>query len=111
MVTFLWGALAGSTLVCLVAISMIELRARKEKKAEEEEQKQVDWLVWKANVHDRINNLRADFTKNAAENGTSISILTARTSNIIPYVDACIERHEAAFHAPKSTKGDKKRRK
>ena len=79
-----------------------------EKHKEKKEKNRMAWIEWRSTVHARINLLRDDFTKSAGSHETAIAILTARTDNFLRYMDASIAAHEQAFHAPKSTQGDKK---
>jgi len=71
--------------------------ALKEKKEEEKERNRRDWTEWRSSLIARIDGVRRDLTN--AERG--VEILTARADGQLKYVDACMEKHEQYFHAPK----------
>jgi len=102
---FYAGMLAMLLLALGIALIDASIDAHKEKKEEEKERNRRYWTEWRASLMARVDGVRRDLTN--AERG--VEILTARADGQLKYVDACMDKHEQYFHAPKkSTKKDKK---
>lgn len=105
MISFLLGMAAGAVLIVCVALISVEAEDRKKRKARE-----------RAVIHERINTVhtRLDQMGNrltGAEN--AVEILTRQAAGQLEFVNACMDVHEQAYHAPepekKSPQGDKKK--
>ncbi len=102
---FIAGLVLGAVIIILIATWILEVRdERKDEGLQEKERENERFNL----VHRRITDLNAHFSKVVSGHETSIALLTARTSNLVPYTDACIDRHERIFHAPKKTSAKKK---